>query len=536
MNTPATEVLTVTPSEDVHVVEVSEGLYPVKGDKGDAGEPGQPGQPGERGERGLPGQQGPAGPKGDKGDAGADGAAGPAGVDGLPGERGPIGLTGPQGETGPAGAAGVGTAGPKGDIGAIGPKGDRGDVGPAGADGIGVAGPKGDTGSAGPVGAKGDKGDAGERGPAGSDGADGQDGAPGAKGDIGETGPVGPQGERGLPGEQGPAGAKGDTGETGPQGPIGLTGPKGDTGATGPQGVQGERGLQGTSGTTSIPGVTNNLLYKATNTTMAGKDKILVRPADNGFQLDGVVVRPMKEASHHFLQVHGEYGLEGRRTLGFHEGYTSTRVWQPSTGTDAYSRAMTVSTSTPTAVPITNTRWGTEPTINYTTAAAAGSQAYWIGNEPVVSSNIAGAGGFVYIIRFSIKGWSAGKRWFFGLKGDNAVPGNVDPTSFTSILGMGVEANQTGAFVLARGATGSATRSSVPLDASLNGENYTFTFKVNPGETNIGLGLQVGEWGYGGGVTYNGLLYPFAYVSTGATTTPITLSVNRVYVEYLTNN
>lgn len=514
MNTPVTEVLTVTHSEDVHVVEVSEGLYPVKGDKGDPGEPGQPGQPGE---------QGPAGPKGDKGDKGEQGSAGRDGIDGAPGAAGADGL---PGEAGPAGVAG-----PAGAPGERGPAGPQGVAGPAGADGaVGATGPKGDRGDAGPAGADGAKGDAGTAGPAGADGVDGQDGADGAKGDAGDTGPAGPQG---IQGEVGPAGPQGIQGETGPQGP------KGDTGAQGPQGIQGERGLQGiqgTSGTTSIPGVNNNLLYRASATTMAGKNTILVRPADNAFQLDGVVVRPMKEASHHFLQVHGEYGLEGRRTLGQHEGFTSTRVWQPSTGTDAYARAMTVNTSTPTAVPITATRWGTEPTINYTTAAAAGSQAYWIGNEPIVASNIAGAGGFVYIIRFSIKGWSAGKRWFFGLKADNSVPGNVDPTSFTSILGMGVEANQTGTFVLSRGASGSATRTSVPLDASLNGENYTFVFKVNPGETNLGVGLQVGEWGYGGGMTHNGLLYPFAYVSTGATTTPITLSVHRVYVEYLTNN
>jgi hypothetical protein len=50
------------------------------------------------------------------------------------------------------------------------------------------------------------------------------------------------------------------------------------------------------------------------------------------------------------------------------------------------------------------------------------------------------------------------------------------------------------------------------------------------------LGYQFAGYGWGGNLSYNGLLYPAAWVSTGTTSAPITLSMNRVYVEYLTNN
>lgn len=531
MSDPTIEVVEVTTLNSIDVLEVTEGVVPVKGDKGDPGEPGVPGPAGERGlpgERGEPGPKGDKGDNGDKGDAGEPGAAGRDGLDGAAGERGERGergLTGPQGPAGRDGIDGVGVAGPKGDTGATGPKGDKGDTGerglqgPAGRDGIdGV-------GVAGPAGPKGDKGDPGETGPAGRDGLDGA-GAPGPKGDTGEAGPAGPKGDKGDTGETGPAGPQG---EQGIQGETGPQGPKGDTGATGPQGPAGTGG-----GSLSVPGSTNSMLYRNTATAMGGNANFL-RTANNGFQLNGTVIETMNEASFPFFQITDQYNLPGKRTFGHHEGFTSTRQWQASDGTDAYVRALpTITTGTVTAQPISNSRWLAEPAVNYVTASAAGSQAAWIGQAPVICSNQSQTGGFLVTMRVSIKNFAAGKRWFVGLVGNPVVPGNVNTSTLTNFIGVGADAGDTNIYTMDRG-TGTVSRSQQNISATLNGETVTFVFSSFPGMGEVKCGFQFGGYGWGDNFSFNGLLYPAAWVSTGSTSTPITLSVNRVYVEYLTN-
>ena len=468
MSDPIIETVEVSTELNVAVVEVTEGVVPVKGDKGD------------------PGPVGPKGDKGDPGERGADGAPGPQGDAGEPGAPGRDGVDGAQGEPGAAGADGA--AGPKGD------KGDKGDPGDAGAQGVpGKAGPKGDAGDTGPAGA---------------------DGAQGPKGDTGDTGPVGP------------AGPKGDTGDQGPQGIQGIQGEKGDKGDTGPQGPA------GTSGTTSIPGSTNSILYKASASAMGGNSNML-RTADNGFQLNGNVIKPMSEASFPFFQVTDQYTLPGNRTLGHHEGFTSMREWQASDGLNTYAKAMPIITAgTATAQAISNAQWLAEPALNYVTASATGSQAAWIGTAPVVSST--STGGFLVTMRMSIKGIATGKRWFVGLVVNPVVPGNVNISTLTNFIGIGADAGDSQVYVMTRGASGSASRSQQNIAATLNGENLTVVFSSFPGMGEVKCGFQFGGYGWGGSFNFNGLLYPAAWVSTGTTSTPITLSMNRVYVEYLT--
>lgn len=264
---------------------------------------------------------------------------------------------------------------------------------------------------------------------------------------------------------------------------------------------------------------------------------MLVRPADFGFQLNGVVVKPFSEASHPFVQVTDQYGLPGNRTLGTHEGFTSTRIWQASDGLDAYNRAMPhITSGTPTAQPISNSRWLTEPALNYVTDAAAGSQAAWLSPAPVVSSNQSSTGGFQVMIRASIKGFAQGKRWFVGLVGNPVPPGNVNTATMTSVIGVGADAGDTQVYTFARGASGTMSRGQQNISASLDGETVTFVFTSFPGQAEAKCGFKFGGYGWGTNLTYNGLLYPAAWVSTGTTSTPITLSLNRVYVEYLTNN
>lgn len=565
MNEPTRETVNVSDvSNELHVIEVTEGLIPVKGDKGDtgatgpAGERGEPGPAGPKGDKGDPGELGLTGASGRDGIDGTDGLPGPAGPQGergLPGEQGPKGdkgdpgERGADGEPGPAGRDGIngqdGATGPVGPAGADGAVGERGPAGPQGlqgipgvdgrdgVDGVGTAGPKGDTGPQGLPGEQGPKGDKGDRGEVGPAGATGPKGDTGAAGADGAAGPAGADGLDGLPGE------KGDTGEQGPQGLQGETGPEGPIGPTGPQGPKGDKGDTGATGpagsaTLSVPGSNQSILYRNSSTSLGGNANML-RTANNGFQLNGNIIETRSEASHPFFYITDQYNLPGRRILGMNEGYTSTREWLPSDGTDVYTKAMPyVTAGTPTAQAIANVQGQAEPTLNYVTASAAGSQAAWIGTAPVVSST--STGGFLVTIRVSIKNFSAGKRWFVGLVGNPVVPGNVNTSTLTNFFGVGADAGDSNVYIMSRGASGTASRSQQNISATLDGNTITFVFASNPTMGEVKSGFEFGGYGWGGSMSFNGLLYPAAWVSTGNTATPITLSMNRVYVEYLTNN
>lgn len=496
----------------VEVVEVSQHVVGLEVEEVPQGLVAIPGPPGRDGKDGAPGRDGVAG---------KDGAVGPAGRDG---QDGVPGASGPKGDKGDTSAQGP--AGPKGDMGATGPAGAKGEPGTAGLDGKdGATGPKGDTGNVGPAG---DKGDQGERG---LTGLTGEVGPIGPKGDMGATGPAG------APGAKGNAGAIGPAGPAGPAGDKGDKGDKGDTGAQGPAGPVGATGPAGAPASGGAPGGDNNSIQYRNGSALAGSSNILVRPDVHGFELYGMVMKPLTMAQHSIVQITGQYGLEGDRVLGHHAGFTTTRVWQADTGTTAYTRAMSVTTSgTATAQAISNARWMSEPTINYVTAATAGSQASLVVNNPVVVSATAQTGGFVIVMRFSIKNWSAGKRWFVGLGGNTDTPGNVQTSTLTQFMGIGVDAGDSRIFYMGRGASGSATRSNSDIPANIDGETLTVMFKCNPGETTVYSGFRWGGYGWGSNFTLPaGLYYPKAWVSNAATTSAITLSMNRVYVEYLTN-
>lgn len=263
----------------------------------------------------------------------------------------------------------------------------------------------------------------------------------------------------------------------------------------------------------------------------------MLRTANNGFQLNGIVLETMSEASFPFFQITDQYNLPGKRTVGHHEGFTSAREWMASNGVEAYSKAMPITTAgTPTAQAISNSRWLAEPTINYVTASSTGSQAAWISQAPVVCSNQAQTGGFLVTMRVSIKDFAAGKRWFVGLVGNPVVPGNVNTSTLTNFIGVGADAGDSNIYTMSRGASGTASRTQQNIAATLNGETVTFVFSSFPGMGETKMGFQFGGYGWGGSFNFNGLLYPAAWVSTGTTSTPVTLSLNRVYVEYLTNN
>ncbi len=310
----------------------------------------------------------------------------------------------------------------------------------------------------------------------------------------------------------------------------GAKGDKGDTGATG------ATGAAGAAATYTPAGSDNSIQYKS-GSTVAGSANILVRPDMNGLQLNGVVLATDPVAQHSFAKVSGQYMLEGHRFLGQHAGFTSTREWQPLDGTtSAYNRALTaVTTGTATAQSISNARWSDEPTLNYVGSTTAGTGASFTVTNPVVASGTASTGGFVVVIRMSVKNWASGKRWFVGLGMSSTTPGNVEPTAVTNSFGIGVSSTDTTVQYISRG-TGSVTKTNTGIAAAMNGENVTFVFKCNPGSTQMFSGFknQTYDYGHTMSAPTAGLWYPQAWVGNANSATSITLSVNRVYVEYLT--
>ncbi len=413
--------------------------------------------------------------------------------------------------------------------GGTGAKGDKGDTGAMGPQGIqGIQGVKGDTGATGATGAAGTNGTNGAAGAKGDTGATGLTGPTGAKGDTGAAGTNGTNGAAGAKGDtgaQGIQGVKGDTGATGATGPTGATG---DTGATGPTGP---------AGTYTPAGSDNSIQYKS-GTAVAGSANILVRPDLNGLQLNGVIVSTDTSAQHAFARVSGNFQLEGQRYLGSHAGFTTTREWQPiESTTTAYSRALTsVTTGTATAQAISNARWLDEPTLTYVSSATAGTGASFTVTNPVVASNTASTGGFIVMIRMSVKNWASGKRWFVGLGMNSSTPSNIEPTAQTNYFGIGVSSTDTTVQYISRG-TGSVTKTNTGIAAAMGGENVTFLFKVNPGNAQMFSGFRYGgfEYSHTMSAPTAGLWYPQAWVGNASSASTITLNVNRVYVEHLTN-
>lgn len=504
------EVIDLLAEADIQVLEVSAGLVPVpgpqgiRGEKGDTGPAGPAGRNGENGWDGVDGRDGVPGLPGRDGLDGLDGQRGPAGINGLDGKDGAVGPKGDRGENGLDGAAGA--TGAKGDGGLQGVKGDRGEPG--------VKGDTGATGAASTV--------PGPKGDTGATGAKGDTGAAGAKGDTGAASTVaGPKGDTGAQGIQGIQGAKGDTGEQGIQG---VKGDKGDTGPAGP------------AGSAVAPGDNNQILLNRSGAVAATYFSFDPDAAvlDIG---NGTKIRANGLAGNPTIQVQDPYQLAPWRALGQHPGWTSTREWQPQTGTTAYNRAMTVvTTGTATAQAISASRWLAEPTLNYVSAATVGAQASFINSNPLVVSETPKTGGWVVVIRMSVKNYAAGKRWFVGMSNSTATPGDVEPSSLTNIFGVGVDSTDTGVQLISRGTTGAANKAGQPIAPDLGGQNITFTFRCNPGSAHMYCGFNCDgyDWGhnwYGG---TPGLWYPKVWVSNGAVASSITLSMNRAYVEYLT--
>lgn len=74
--------------------------------------------------------------------------------------------------------------------------------------------------------------------------------------------------------------------------------------------------------------------------------------------------------------------------------------------------------------------------------------------------NISGTGGFHFIARFGISDatLSTGSRLFVGMTASTAVLGNADPSTFTNIIGVGMDAADTTLQIMHNDAAGTATK------------------------------------------------------------------------------
>jgi hypothetical protein len=97
--------------------------------------------------------------------------------------------------------------------------------------------------------------------------------------------------------------------------------------------------------------------------------------------------------------------------------------------------------------------------LGYVSGAGAGSSAgtrhalaqFWRGDS-------AGRGGFLYVARFGISQTQTGYRWFVGLWATTTAIGNVNPSTLTNLVGVGMDTGDTTIQVMFNDGAGTATK------------------------------------------------------------------------------
>jgi hypothetical protein len=111
-------------------------------------------------------------------------------------------------------------------------------------------------------------------------------------------------------------------------------------------------------------------------------------------------------------------------------------------------------------------------TNNSTCGIRSGVQQFGLGNG-------AGRGGFHFVARFGISDATlvAGARLFVGLTSSTAVLGNADPSTFTNIIGVGLDAADTTLQIMHNDAGGSAVK--IDLGASFPESTVTDFYELS---------------------------------------------------------
>ena len=101
----------------------------------------------------------------------------------------------------------------------------------------------------------------------------------------------------------------------------------------------------------------------------------------------------------------------------------------------------------------------------------------------------AGCGGFHFVARFAISDAAlvAGARLFAGMTSSTAVLGNADPSTFTNIIGVGLDAADTTLQIMHNDAAGTATKINLgaSFPESTNTDLYEFVLYCGSGATSV---------------------------------------------------
>lgn len=232
---------------------------------------------------------------------------------------------------------------------------------------------------------------------------------------------------------------------------------------------------------------------------------------------------------------------------------------QPKQASEAARNVMLVEgiagSSTPTVQGITTTAigtatattWGTSNAlasvqrISYVSAGAAGSSGGVRGasTSPVWRGNATGLGGFVVVVRFGFATIPATRRWFCGVALN--APTNADPSSFTSLIGVGQDAADTLVQFMHNDAAGTATKSSSGVSSPVVGEVWEvrITHAPNGSQAFMSLARVSGSGIYAEYTTgastdlpsSTSALFPVLWANNASTASLIDPHLVRMYVE-----
>lgn len=177
--------------------------------------------------------------------------------------------------------------------------------------------------------------------------------------------------------------------------------------------------------------------------------------------------------------------------------------------------------------------------ITYASAATAGSSGglkhnvlqWWRGNA-------AGLGGFDLCWRFGFAAYPATSRWFVGFYGSTTNPSNADPSSFTNLIGVGMDVADTAPQFMHNDGSGTATKSSSGLSAPAVNEVWEVRVFAAPNGSTVDLSVEklnggsVAEYQATTDLPANtqGLL-PILWANNGTTASAITPALVGMYLE-----
>lgn len=224
-------------------------------------------------------------------------------------------------------------------------------------------------------------------------------------------------------------------------------------------------------------------------------------------------------------------------------------LWSPAGNGTAVSligcAAMTATgTATQVVVAITN-RYTWQKRIEYlATTAAPNAVAGW--RYPALQwglGNGAGHGGFTYVQRFGLATGVTGSsyRLFVGMQGITTAPTDVNPSTLTNMVGVGLDSTDPYFFIMCNSASGAVTRVGIPWMLRPSGDR-TATYEVAifcpPNATWVGVqltDLTTGDTAYqtfGSNLPASTqLLAPRAYMSAGGTSNVVGLAFMLAGIE-----